>query len=555
MGDWETGTKYNGSKYWDFWGGDAWINVTQGKSLKDNKIDAVTNYCKNCKGFSFGLKITWKKNGKTKPYKPLTNKSGKNKKTISHLYPSSGTYEIDFYTHHWIWAIIIPIPINAHHKFNITVPQCRSHNYTNCALTTLTNKTRKDIYWYDSCGRKEEIKEKCKDENPCTLNTCKNKKCNFTKKCDGSTCELNDTKGSDWCEYCGSKIELACKDKIDNDCDSKVDLNDSDCKLRYQCEGGSQRIGDVNNDDEINKNDSEIVSRIIRGILPTPKTICCGDVNEDSSIDKLDLNLIKGFAKGLRECFPRGYTCDKKENCTDGMDNDCDKRVDTTDSDCLNLTTTTSTSSTTTSIFTSTTTSSIFTSSTSTSTYTTTTTQKEFGIFCEDCRINENCKCEVVGFPQGPCISGFWRIFEVWGHPLSNKTLTKVITSSEDNYIEYTPVEKGKIKGRIDCQNPPYGSAEDYAYTGPLYLKCNDRCKVGEGCACTFTNCELGVFWLREISGDPLKREFNKDVKNCMNTGCPIGFGHILKSSGKIEALGICKSPQFVSSRGIRIVV
>lgn len=103
----------------------------------------------------------------------------------------------------------------------------------------------------------------------------------------------------------------------------------------YVCLGGNQRVGDTNNDGQITQEDADIISNILVGNIPYPSEICCADVNEDGEITVTDAMLISQYATGERTCFSRGYSCIQKENCNDGIDNDCDELIDYNDTDCI----------------------------------------------------------------------------------------------------------------------------------------------------------------------------------------------------------------------------
>jgi hypothetical protein len=132
------------------------------------------------------------------------------------------------------------------------------------------------------------------------------------------------------------------------------DLGDTD----YQCSGGDQLVGDANSDGVINLRDLLTLSNVIGlgdepvcfdlGQLLTMEELvlgsggtgtggqdkCCGDVTGDGSVDIFDWITLKNFVYGSSQGFPRGFTCNVRENCFDGKDNDVDGSVDFEDNDC-----------------------------------------------------------------------------------------------------------------------------------------------------------------------------------------------------------------------------
>jgi hypothetical protein len=62
------------------------------------------------------------------------------------------------------------------------------------------------LWWFDSNGIRQEKYRDCIDENTCTQDSCKNGKCVFDLKCDGSTCLIGSIDYCQSCEHCGDGI-------------------------------------------------------------------------------------------------------------------------------------------------------------------------------------------------------------------------------------------------------------------------------------------------------------------------------------------------------------
>ena len=141
------------------------------------------------------------------------------------------------------------------------------------------------------------------------------------------------------CNYCTENESNYCTDEIDNDCDTKIDCEDEDCFGNTVCipNCSSKLIGDVNSDGKITKNDAYIhmSSYIGHPSFPEPTDKCCMDVDDDGNITLKDALIIAQFVEGIRKCFDRGWRCDKREDCTNNIDDDCDRKVDCGDDDCL----------------------------------------------------------------------------------------------------------------------------------------------------------------------------------------------------------------------------
>jgi hypothetical protein len=59
-----------------------------------------------------------------------------------------------------------------------------------------------NLYWYDSLGQTSGLYQSCADSNLCTVDSCYNRKCSNTIKCDGSTCAVG---SADYNTHCGGQ--------------------------------------------------------------------------------------------------------------------------------------------------------------------------------------------------------------------------------------------------------------------------------------------------------------------------------------------------------------
>ncbi|MCX6819523.1 MAG: dockerin type I domain-containing protein [Candidatus Aenigmarchaeota archaeon] len=114
--------------------------------------------------------------------------------------------------------------------------------------------------------------------------------------------------------------------------------------LRYTCLGGNQKIGDVNTDGKIDSKDLDILTGVWNGSISIDtQNICCGDTDNDGVIGMWDVLDLSNFIMYQPNGFVRGYSCYQKENCTDGIDNDDDGKIDASDTADCGVTTTTTT--------------------------------------------------------------------------------------------------------------------------------------------------------------------------------------------------------------------
>lgn len=190
----------------------------------------------------------------------------------------------------------------------------------------------------DTCG--PEGAEQCNDTEG-TLYTCTD--CN-TDGCLGWCNPLDCSQpgdGSCACE-CGNYTQgyenetlQWCFDGLDNDCDGLTDEEDEDCSetKKWNC-SGDRLVGDISGDGLIDILDATILGRISVGRDIVEGDDCCADVNGDGVITSIDATQVQSYGIGNRDCFAAGYSCSMKENCSDGIDNDCDGNQDCLDSDC-----------------------------------------------------------------------------------------------------------------------------------------------------------------------------------------------------------------------------
>ncbi|RJQ49368.1 MAG: hypothetical protein C4538_02350, partial [Nitrospiraceae bacterium] len=135
-------------------------------------------------------------------------------------------------------------------------------------------------------------------------------------------------------------VPLSCSDNKDNDCDGLTDMADA----------GSCNPPDVDNDgDGISENQGDCDDTNNK-VYPGAPRICDG--NDNDCDGRLDFSTdVDNDKDGFPICVMTGYTVgdcnDNNANinpskrelygtalCTDGIDNDCDKRIDALDTDC-----------------------------------------------------------------------------------------------------------------------------------------------------------------------------------------------------------------------------
>ncbi|MBI4010166.1 MAG: PKD domain-containing protein, partial [Candidatus Aenigmarchaeota archaeon] len=63
-----------------------------------------------------------------------------------------------------------------------------------------------DLYWYDSNGARQDVYQKCADNNSCTIDTCENGGCSNKLVCDGTTCQIGSQDYVSSCSTCGDGI-------------------------------------------------------------------------------------------------------------------------------------------------------------------------------------------------------------------------------------------------------------------------------------------------------------------------------------------------------------
>jgi hypothetical protein len=139
-------------------------------------------------------------------------------------------------------------------------------------------------------------------------------------------------------------VETSCGDGFDNDCNGKIDCEDSACSGKScdragsvgklctagvcTCPGGSVEICNDGIDNDCNgKIDCQDTACQPSGT--TPGSFCDGNGNRCSAPTT-------GAASSCSVCSGNGGTAEAKEtSCSDGKDNDCDGLIDCADSDCL----------------------------------------------------------------------------------------------------------------------------------------------------------------------------------------------------------------------------
>jgi hypothetical protein len=182
----------------------------------------------------------------------------------------------------------------------------------------------------------------CKDTNCQPSASAPGKSCgSFGKACtglNGGTCECSGNGGAP------QAVETSCGDGFDNDCNGKIDCEDSACSGKScdragsvgklctagvcTCPGGSVEICNDGIDNDCNgKIDCQDTACQPSGT--TPGSFCDGNGNRCSAPTT-------GAASSCSVCSGNGGTAEAKEtSCSDGKDNDCDGLIDCADSDCL----------------------------------------------------------------------------------------------------------------------------------------------------------------------------------------------------------------------------
>jgi hypothetical protein len=182
----------------------------------------------------------------------------------------------------------------------------------------------------------------CKDTNCQPSASAPGKSCgSFGKACtslNGGTCECSGNGGAP------QAVETSCGDGFDNDCNGKIDCEDSACSGKScdragsvgklctagvcTCPGGSFEICNDGIDNDCNgKIDCQDTACQPSGT--TPGSFCDGNGNRCSAPTT-------GVASSCSVCSGNGGTAEAREtSCSDGKDNDCDGLIDCADSDCL----------------------------------------------------------------------------------------------------------------------------------------------------------------------------------------------------------------------------
>ena len=125
--------------------------------------------------------------------------------------------------------------------------------------------------------------------------------------------------------------EQTCADKVDNDADGKTDCADTDCAVDIACgatpvEANCTDKLDNDKDGKIDCLDADCAKNAAC-TTTTTETLCADKVDndKDGKLDCLDLDCAKDLA-----CTATGT-----ENCTDKIDNDKDGKIDCADSECV----------------------------------------------------------------------------------------------------------------------------------------------------------------------------------------------------------------------------
>ncbi len=129
--------------------------------------------------------------------------------------------------------------------------------------------------------------------------------------------------------------EVSCSDGIDNDCDTYIDSDDSDCSTGGACADYADKglcNDDANCEWEGNPNSGTCIDVLTCTVTEDPEVSC--DDGTDNDCDGLtdcdDSNCAADPACEVA-CT---ITEDQEVSCNDGSDNDCDELIDCADPDC-----------------------------------------------------------------------------------------------------------------------------------------------------------------------------------------------------------------------------
>jgi hypothetical protein len=161
--------------------------------------------------------------------------------------------------------------------------------------------------------------------------------------CDGKVdCDDSDCSASKAC-CTGSAAEVgasACSDGVDNDCDGLTDCQESACAAQSSCcqatpENDSHSCSDgVDNDCDGKLDCADSDCAVVADCCTKTQLLetSCGDAVDNDCDGKVDCR--DSDCEALPACTLCMATSSKETNCSDKKDNDCDKDPDCYDSDC-----------------------------------------------------------------------------------------------------------------------------------------------------------------------------------------------------------------------------
>jgi hypothetical protein len=155
------------------------------------------------------------------------------------------------------------------------------------------------------------IDDDCDGKVDCEDTECQGKGTTLGKACDalGHLCSAPGAGGTSACTYCpgGQTAESTCGDNKDNDCDGKPDCQDTDC-IAVACGANGKKCNATTNACECTGN----------GGMYQPSELLCGDGFDndcDGMSDCLDTECKATTSTAGKACRPNGFTCTTAGAC------------------------------------------------------------------------------------------------------------------------------------------------------------------------------------------------------------------------------------------------